>query len=455
MMKIDLRRMAAKAGAVILAAALLAGCQSSGGNAAAPSTSTTASGSETAVQQEFAPQLDTEAAVNLEVSGFLGNFEALDQVVYAFNEYYPNVTVTYEQNSGAKLAEYLRNNPYVDIVMTDDTNLRYADWTDYYVLDQVADLSAENIDLSAVQEDLLPICTFDGKLVRLPIGLNLSGMVVNKTLLEKEGLSVPTNWQEFLDVCAALKEKGYTPIQGAQTMVYSDLIYNMGMDEFGTDSAKIDALNKGDAAAVDSAETAYDRLETLLELGYTDPAVNAEYPDDNYDGAILKFFEGDVPFWICNSEKYSGMKKRESKSETYSASPFEYQFMYVPIGDDGVYEFVEPWCGFSINKNSDSYDYAVEFLRFLAQEDQLNTIASVKGVPSVAKNSTDERYAAVRDPSNVAKRFVNDGTLLNHMKDYFRNDAGNLGRGELSDAHTAAEDYVARCAKTAEEMSAK
>ena len=454
-MKFDLRRMAVKAGAVILAAAMLAGCQSSGGTTPASSTAAAASESTTAVEQGFTPRLDTEADVSLEISGFLGNFEALDQVVNAFNEYYPNVTVNYEQNSGSKLAEYVRNNPYVDILMTDDTNLRYADWTDYYVLDQVADLSAEDIDFSAVQEDLLPICTFDGKLARLPIGLNLSGMVVNTTLLDKEGLAVPTNWQEFLDVCAALKEKGYTPIQGAQTMVYSDLVYNMGMTELGTDSAKVEALNNGDDSVVEDTAAIYDRLETLVELGYTDPAVNAEYPDDNYDGAILKFFEGDVPFWVCNSEKYSGMRKRESKSEAYSASPFEYQFMYVPIGDDGVYEFVEPWCGFSINKDSDAYDYAVEFLRFLAQEDQLNTIASVKGVPSAAKNSSDERYAAVRDPSNVAKRFVNDGTLLNHMKDYFRNDAGNLGRGELSDAHAAAEDYVSRCAATAAEMNAQ
>lgn len=452
-MKSNLRRLAAKAGAVILAAALLAGCQSSGSGAAASSTA--ASASTAAVQQGFVPRLDTEAAVNLEVSGFLGNFEALDQVVNAFNEYYPNVTVTYEQNTGDKMVEYIKNSPYVDIIMTDDNNLRYADWDSYYVLDQVADLAAEDIDVSAVQPELLDACTFDGKLARLPIGMNLSGMVVNKTLLEKEGLAVPTNWQEFLDVCAALKEKGYTPIQGAQTMVYADLIYNMAMDEFGADRTKVEALNNGDAAAVDTAEAAYDRLETLLEQGYTDPAVNAEYPDDNYDGAILKFFEGDVPFWVCNTEKYSGMKKRESKSETYSASPFAYEFMYVPTGDNGVYEFVEPWFGFSINKDSDSYDYAVEFIRFLAQEDQLNTIASVKGVPSAAQNSTDERYDAVRNTSNVEKRFVNDGTLLNHMKDYFRSGANALGKGEQDSARAAAEDYVARCAKTAADMNAQ
>ncbi len=44
----------------------------------------------------FTPRLDKDISVNLDVSGFFGNFEALDQVVNDFNEYYPNITVSYE-----------------------------------------------------------------------------------------------------------------------------------------------------------------------------------------------------------------------------------------------------------------------------------------------------------------------------------------------------------------------
>ena len=42
----------------------------------------------------------------------------------------------------------------------------------------------------------------------------------------------------------------------------------------------------------------FDRLKELTDKGYIDVSVNADYPSDNYDGAILKFFEGDVPFWV-------------------------------------------------------------------------------------------------------------------------------------------------------------
>jgi len=189
------------------------------------------------------------------------------------------------------------------------------------------------------------------------------------------------------------------------------------------------------------------------DKGYIDVSVNADYPSDNYDGAILKFFEGDVPFWVCDTEKVSGMKKRESKSETFSADPFEYEFLYAPMADDGVCEFVEPWFGFAVSQNSDAYEYALEFLRFLAQEDQLNTLASVKGVPSATKNSIDARYEGIQNAENVAARYINDGTILNHVKTYFKQTASGLGNGDYATTKDAARDYVQRCAEVAAQMA--
>lgn len=51
--------------------------------------------------------------------------------------------------------------------------------------------------------------------------------------------------------------------------------------------------------------------------------------------------------------------------------------MYAPMGDGGVYEYVEPWYGFAVKKESDAQDYTVEFLRFMARQDELNTLASI------------------------------------------------------------------------------
>lgn len=442
-----------RAAALMCAAVMLASGLAACGSSKEPAALSSALSASTAEQAGFAPRLDTEATVDLEAGVFFGNFEALDQVINAFNEVYPNVTITYEQNSGNRLVDYMKNNSSIDIVMVDTPNVRYADWNDSYILDQLADLRAEDVDVSAVKDEWLDVYTVDGKLVAVPMGLKMSGIVVNKTLLEKEGLPLPTNDSEFLDVCEKLKNVGYTPIQGPNDSVYGELAYNLAMTELGNDPALLEALNNGSEEAVTAMTGVFDRLEELTDKGYIDVSVNADYPSDNYDGAILKFFEGDVPFWVCDTEKVSGMKKRESKSETFSADPFEYEFLYVPMADDGVCEFVEPWFGFAVSQNSDDYEYALEFLRFLAQEDQLNTLASVKGVPSATKNSSDARYEGIQNAENVAARYVNDGTILNHVKNYFKQTASGLGNGDYATTEDAARDYVQRCAEVAAQMA--
>lgn len=403
-------------------------------------------------EEEFSPKLDTQKKVSLEIAGSVGNFEALDAVVNNFNELYPNVSISYEQYNSSKLKEYMDSNRNVDIIMTGDDQLRYPDFTDKYVFDYCADLSKEDINLSAVRDDMLKCYTIDGKLVSLPIAIKTSGMAVNETLLEKEGLSVPKNYSEFLDVLKALKDKGYTPIQGSVLQVYSYVVYNAVLDLIGTDPDFKNQLDSGSEEAYNKLYPIFAKLGELIDNGYTDNTVNSEYPEDNYDGAILKFFEGNVPFWMCDTEKFSGMKKRESKSEAFSATPFEYSFRYVPLGDKGAYEYGEPWSGFSINKNSDEYEYAVEFIRFLATEEQINTIASVKGMPSVANNNTDERYGALKNDNNAQLSYTNDGTVINHYKDYVASAANKLGTGEFKSTEDAVRFYIDECVKVAKNM---
>ena len=121
-----------------------------------------------------------------------------------------------------------------------------------------------------------------------------------------------------------------------------NLFYDMAMAEMGENPALLEAALAGDAEGCAALKTAYERVQELLDQGYISRDVAAEYPDNNYDGAILKFFEGDVPFWLSDTEKVSGMKKRESKSEAFSAEPFEYAFMFAPTGENGAYEYIEP-----------------------------------------------------------------------------------------------------------------
>lgn len=401
---------------------------------------------------EFEPKLDTEAAVSIEISGFFGNFEALDQVEANFNEYYPNVTFSYEQVGGTNLCEFVKNNQYLDIFMTSREHLRFPGMNEKYIGDKCADLN-DIIDTGAVRDDMLSDFTVDGELLSLPMAQKMYGMAVNKTLLEKEGLEMPKNYSEFLSVLDALKNKGYVPIQGASSCIYSGLVNSEAMDILLSDESLKRGINSGSADAVNAMASVYSQIQTIIDSGYTDREINAALPFDNYDGSIMNFLDGDVPFWICDTEKFSGVKKRESKSESFTAEPFEYEFTLIPMGEKGVYEYSEPWCGFSLNKESDVYDYAAEFLRFAAGKDQLEILASVKGVPSVTEDSaSDERYTAVESLSNIEMSCVMDGSIENHVMSLFATYANKIGEGEMTSPEEAAQELVNKCTEITNDM---
>lgn len=365
----------------------------------------------------------------------------LYSIPFSTNEFYPNVTIIYDAVGDTSDADFLKNNPHFDIFMTSTAR--------GYSPENCVDLLEAGVDFGAVADGLLKSNTVDGKVLAMPMGLTLKGIVVNKTLLEKEGLAMPQTWSEFLTVLEALKQKGYTPIQGPDSAA-AELCYNMSMAMLSEDPALLQAVMAGDAEGAAALRMAYGRLLELYDKGYISREVNADYPENNYDGAILKFFEGDVPFWVCDTEKVSGMKKRESKSEAFSAAPFDYEFTFAPMGDGGVYEYIEPWYGFAVNKNSEKRDYAVEFLRFMARQDELNTLASVKGVPSVAKDAPDARYANLSGIEKVELSAVCDGSVGSFVGTYFSNSAAELISGELADADAALAKFTARCAEAAQ-----
>lgn len=52
----------------------------------------------------------------------------------------------------------------------------------------------------------------DGKVYSLPMDENAIGVVYNKQIFSQHGLTVPTNWADFLTLCEKLKSAGVTPL---------------------------------------------------------------------------------------------------------------------------------------------------------------------------------------------------------------------------------------------------
>lgn len=361
---------------------------------------------------KFSPQLNIDEKLTLNILGYFGNFEALDAVTNDFNKYYPNISFNYQQVSGNNLVAFLDSNFQTDIFMTSSDTISSTNLIDYCL-----DLSTVNLNLNDVDQTMLTTSYKGNFLHSLPIGQNIYGIITNVTLLKKEGLDIPKNYDKFINTLNTLKTKGYVPLQSSSTKIYPELTINMMVNTIQEDNELYNDLINGNLKSYSKIENIFNIVSNIQNNEYSLDEVNNLYPFDNYNDSILRFFEGNVPFWVCNSEKVSGMKKRETKSETFKANPFEYTYIYAPLGDKGSYVYHEPWYGLGISKRSPSIEYAKEFMRFYATKDELNKMASTKGVPSIAKEKyNSDIYKYIDNPEAIETNCIYDGKVT--QKDF-------------------------------------
>ncbi|MBR3296565.1 MAG: carbohydrate ABC transporter substrate-binding protein [Firmicutes bacterium] len=331
----------------------------------------------------FKPALDTKTSCSITVAGSYDNFEALEAEFDRFNEFYPDVQMSY-----VKLDDY-NNILATTLDGSDSPNIFFSySWmrgNEKYdpVFAHMEDLSdaALGLDLDIIRPRLISRDA-KGQVLMVPIFTRTYGMLVNNDLFEKEGLNVPKIWSELLAVCEELRGKGYaSPMMGYSAKPASSFMnsvaYTLFVAALADNPEAIDLANRQDPAAGEYMRPALETIEQLLGSGCID-LEECDKIEDNYSKVILRFFEGDVPMMICTGDTVSGTKKRESQSEAFTASPFDYSFFPLPITEDGGYFIDSPSLEFSVNKDCDDLDMTNEFMRFLITDSVLSEMASVK-----------------------------------------------------------------------------
>ena len=348
---------------------------------------------------EFQPRLDPDTSCEITVVGSYSNFEALEAEFDRFNEFYPDVELSY-----VKPDDY--NNLLGTILESENApNIFFSyQWmcgNEKYqqVYDHMEDLSDPGLglDLDCLRPGLLNLDA-DGRLLMVPIFARNYGMLVNNDLFAKEGLQVPTTWDELLAVCETFISKGcISPMMGYSTAssgcLMNILVYPEVVAALSGNPEALQAANEMDPSAGEYMRPALESMMQLIGNGY----INLEECNkisDNYTQVILRFFEGDVPMMICTGDTVSGTGKRESQSEAFSKAPFTYSFTPVPLSEAGGYFIDSPSIQFSVNKTCDNLDMTNEFMRFLVTRQELNEMASVKRLVTPTSDlSFDAVYA--------------------------------------------------------------
>ena len=348
----------------------------------------------------FQPRLNTDTSCEITVIGSYSNFEALEAEFDNFNDYYPDVELSYlkPDDYNNLLGTVLESNNAPNIFFSNPWmygNERYQT-----VLDHMEDLSDPQLglDLECIRPSLLSYDA-NGQLLMVPVFARNYGMLVNNDLFAKEGLQVPNTWEELQAVCEAFLSKGYaSPMMGysadSSGCLMNYLVYPEVVAALAGDSEALRAANGLEPSAGECMRTGLEAMMQLIGKGY----INLEKCNeisDNYSQVILRFFEGDVPMMICTGDTVSGTGKRESQSEAFTKAPFTYSFTPVPLSDAGGYFVDSPSIEFSVNKTCENLDMTNEFMRFLISRAELNRMASVK---RLVTPTTDLSFDSVYEP---------------------------------------------------------
>lgn len=397
-------------------------------------------------QKKFEPRLDVNTSCKIKIVGTYSNFEALEAEFDRFNEYYPNVELSYTKPDGYEnsIATILNGNDAPNIFFSVKSMYGNSAYDSVFAhMENLADPSL-GLDLDCIRPGLLNRDS-QGRVLTVPVFSTSYGMLINNNLFEKEGLKVPKTLQELLNVCASFKQKGYvSPLMGYSSKSDGCLMNTLAYPIFAATLAEhpemVAPANQGNPSAGPYMRFALETLSQLITGGCID-IEECNKIRDNYTEVILRFFEGDVPMMICTGDTVSGTGKRESQSDYFKEHPFTYTFAPIPVTSKGGYFLDSPSVQFSVNNTCSNLDMTNEFMRFLISETELNQMASVKRLITPSKDfSFDKVYAPIREVSS--DRVISPTALgiEDAIAKQIRIASYKVGKGELS-IDAAVESY--------------
>ena len=357
-------------------------------------------------ESAFVPRLDTKTKCKIEIAGRYQNFEALEAEFDRFNEFYPNVELsyTYLDNYKKSITTALASQNPPDIFTTFPWML---DKTNYNTLlesaENFADSKITGIELSAVNQKLLfPLA--DGSIPMVPVLCAASGMLVNEDLFKKEKIQIPTTMPQLIDACQKFKNAGYKSSilsDNSEISIMASLIYPYFTKEIMNDADAISKLNRLEPEAGEYMRTSLELVESFRNYGFMDLEECSKIKD-RYSAVIMRFFEGEVPMMLASADVVSGTKKREALSESFSKNPFKYSFYSVPVMENRGAVLQVPSVEFSVNKNGKNLEMANEFMRFLLRTEELNNLAKIKRLITCSTvYSFDDVYAPLENTEHL------------------------------------------------------
>ncbi|MCD9023643.1 ABC transporter substrate-binding protein [Cohnella silvisoli] len=392
---------------MLCVSSLLSACGGNKNNNASTSTSASPTESAKASEASASPEASKPAEqVELKVSGYKSGAEigAIPELNEKFMKENPDIKVTYEGMPGAQYKDFIKTR----LVAGDASDVMLlhpgAEIVDYAKAGYLMDLSGEpwvpDFTVSAIDA-----ASGDGKVYGTPNDTVMLGVYYNKDIFAKLNLKVPTDWDQFLAACEAIKASGVTPIAignndgwmtlAALFVMAPAMIYAKDPDF----DKKLNARETKFAGSWDEMNKAWFSLDTK---GYLTPKSTGI----SLDQAQTDFAKGKAAMYIDGTWSLAGIK---GKNEALNLGMFA-----MPSNKAGEDVYVSAAVGtvWTINKSTEKADAAKKYLAFWAKEENQSIWAKSGGAFLTLQGKKSDADPAFEDIAGTlatgkAWRFLN------------------------------------------------
>lgn len=349
------------------------------------------------------------------------SFVIIDKAIEQFESEHPGVRIHYY--SGVLKEDYSEwfsrkllegEAPDVFMVLGDDFNL----FCSMGVMQNLDTLIAEDagIDTEKYYSTALETGKYMGSQYALPYEVVPTLIFVNKTLLEKEGITIPDQdwtWEELYEICKAVTKDtdgdGMLDQFGTYNYDWLDAAYSNGANPFSMDGSSCNLASEG-----------------MIDAVRFIARINELY--GGHQVTMNDFDAGNVAFMPLTFAEYRTYKTYPYKIKKYRN--FQWDCITFPAGPNGgnISEVDSLLMG--INEKTEYQELAWEFLKLLTYDEEIQMdIYRYSQGASVLKSvtSSDEAEAILQEDmedgekvidSMILSRIIEDGTVVPKFKKY-------------------------------------
>ncbi|WJH29524.1 ABC transporter substrate-binding protein [Paenibacillus sp. CC-CFT742] len=217
----------------------------------------------------------------------------------------------------------------------------------------------------------------------------MQGIVYNKQIFEDLGLSIPTNYDEFLAICEKIKASGITPVFMPYKDAWAANIWPAAA--FADFAAKNDPTFFDDLNSNKKKWSDIPEFKTFLEQQYevyTKGYTNTDVLSDSYDMAVGKFLNKEVAMMFMGDWLIEGVAEQDPSMEL-GVFP-------IPSSQDASLGASPLGGQLFIPKKSKHLEEAKQFLDFIASKEVAQKIVDSKGYVSNFSDVTTPELPAYK-----------------------------------------------------------